>query len=100
MDYAVVEISGRQYKVTPGKEILVDFLGENIKDVTCNKVLLLSNGGKVQIGTPYLKETLNFSVVGQSKNKIRVAKYHAKANTRKVTGAKVLKTRLKLKGGK
>src|SRR4051812_40200258 len=99
MNYAVVQISGRQYKVVPGKEILVDYLGEETKNLTA-EVLLMSDGDKLDFGTPFLDKKLEFEVVGHTKDKIRVAKYHAKANTRKVTGAKVFKTKVKLKEGK
>lgn len=88
MTYAVVEISGRQYKVTPGKELEVDLLGD-IKSLDCDKVLLMVEGDKLEVGNPYLKSKLTFEVLGsERKRKIRVAKYHAKANTRKVTGSR------------
>lgn len=97
MNYAVVEISGRQYKVTPNKEILVDFLGEETSEFECDKVLLVSEGDKLDVGDPYLKTKLKFAVVEKVKlPKIRVFKYHAKANTRKVTGARPLTSRIKL----
>lgn len=96
LDFAICEISGKQYKIVPKQEILVDWLGEDIKKTEVN-VLLLSEGGKVQIGTPFLKEKLTFEVLGTTKGKkIRVAKFHAKANFRKVTGSRPKKSRLVL----
>ncbi|MEX0681496.1 MAG: 50S ribosomal protein L21 [Balneolales bacterium] len=54
--YAIVEISGHQYKVAKNDVIFVDKqnTGEN-KKITLDKVLLTSDGnGKVQVGTPTL----------------------------------------------
>jgi large subunit ribosomal protein L21 len=87
MQYAIVEIRGHQYKVTPESLLEVDFLGD-VKSLDCDKVLLIADGDKLNIGEPYLKDKLTFEVLGTKQNKIRVAKYHAKANTRKVTGSK------------
>ncbi len=85
---AVVNISGRQYKVEPKKQFNVDFLGD-LKEFECSEVLLLASDKKTEIGTPFLKEKIVFDVLGSSKEKkIRVAKFHAKANTRKVTGSR------------
>lgn len=96
LDYAICEISGKQYKITPNTNIEVDFLGESDKDVEVN-LLLLSENGKVTIGAPYLKDKLTLKYVDTVKmDKIRVAKFHAKANYRKVTGARPKKTRLVL----
>ncbi|MBI2596990.1 50S ribosomal protein L21 [Candidatus Daviesbacteria bacterium] len=96
LDYAVCEVSGKQYKVVPNKPLDVDFLGEGLKQVEA-KVLLLSKDGKVKIGTPYLKDKITLDFIDTRKaNKIRVAKFHAKANFRKVVGFRATKTRLLL----
>lgn len=86
MQYAVCEISGRQYTVKPDQTLEVDYLGD-IKSLTVDKVLLMVNGEKLEVGTPYLKTSLEFEVLGSKKlEKVRVAKYSAKANYRKVKG--------------
>lgn len=95
LNYAIVEISGRQYKIEPGKSILVDSLGD-IKNLDCDKVLLLSDDDKLSIGKPYLKEVLKFTVEEARGEKIRVAKFHAKANYRKVRGSRAYLSRIKL----
>jgi len=92
-DFAVCEISGKQYKLIPNKPFEVDFLG-NEKDFEA-AVLLLSENGKVKIGTPYLKEKLTLKFLESTRGeKIRVAKFHAKANYRKVIGHKSKQTKL------
>lgn len=86
LNYAICEISGKQYKVVPGKSLGVDFQGESEKDIEAN-VLLLSEDGKIKIGTPYLKEKLTLKHVSNTKGKkIRVSRFHAKANFRKTIG--------------
>ncbi len=95
MDYLIVQISGRQYKVEADKSFLVDFLGEQ-KNIEA-EVLAQSKAGKLEVGSPFLKQKAKFDVLETVKDKkIRVAKYHAKANTRKVTGSKALHSRIKL----
>ena len=51
--YAIVEIAGQQFKVERGNKVYVHRLeaSEGAK-VEFDKVLLIDNGGKVQIGTP------------------------------------------------
>src|SRR5258708_14535683 len=96
--YAVVEIAGRQYQVMPGQNIVVDHLAGDLKTFECNKVLLMASDDKLNVGEHYLKDKLVFEVINSFKDKkIRVAKYHPKANTRKVTGSRRALTTLKLR---
>lgn len=87
MKYAICEISGKQYLVKPGQTLEVDKLGEDLKNVLIDKVLLVSDGDNVEIGKPYLKDAIEFDVLENIKKpKIRVATYKAKANYRRVKG--------------
>lgn len=82
--------------VTPKTVFEVDTvpMGEKFE---CDQVLMTENDGKLQVGTPFLKEVLTFNVLGEvKKKKVRVATYHAKANTRKVVGQRATKVRLVL----
>lgn len=93
LNYAICEISGKQYKLAPNKVIEVDFLGSD-KEIKV-PVLLLSEDGKVKIGSPYLKDKFNLKIMDTVRGgKIRVAKFHAKANFRKVMGYRSKKTKL------
>lgn len=86
LGYAIVEISGKQYKITPNNSLLVDYLGDKEKKIEVS-VLLLSEAGKVKVGTPYLKDKITLKVLETVKgDKIRVSKFHAKANYRRTTG--------------
>jgi len=95
MKYAVVEISGKQHVVYPGKTLEVEnFAGEG--EIECDKVIMISQDGKISLGAPYLKDKLKIKVSDGRKTKIRVAKFHAKSNTRKVIGQKRITKRIAL----
>lgn len=88
--YAVLEISGKQYKAIPKVPFEVDLQNGELEA----KVLMVSDD-KVKIGKPVLDEKLKLKILENvSKKKIRVAKYHAKANYRKVTGSRRKVTRV------
>ena|SRR3972149_9010374 len=96
-DYAICEISGKQYKVIPDKVLEIDFQGESTKDIETN-VLLLVDDGKVKIGKPYLKDKIALKWMENTKgSKIRVSKFHAKANYRKTIGQRSKITKVMLK---
>ncbi|MFC1762434.1 50S ribosomal protein L21 [Planctomycetota bacterium] len=55
--YAVIEQGGKQYKITEGDQIDIE-LAKVAPDATTlelDKVLLISDGEDVKIGTPYLE---------------------------------------------
>lgn len=94
LDYAICEILGKQYKLTPNQSEEVDYLGEGDQDIEA-AILLLSENGKISIGRPYLKDKLILKHLDtKKKEKIRVAKFHAKANFRQVIGQRSKKTQI------
>lgn len=96
LNYSVCEISGKQYKVVPNKPLVVDYLGGDEKQIEAN-VLLISEDGKIQVGNPYLGEKLKLDRVENVRgDKIRVSKFHAKANYRRTTGHKAKLTKVVL----
>ena len=54
--YAVIEQGGKQYKVAEGDVIEIDLtdVAADQEAIELDKVLLVSDGKKVQIGTPYI----------------------------------------------
>lgn len=55
--YAIVIIAGKQFKVEKGRKLYVNRLaGEENSSVSFDKVLLIDNDGKVEIGTPSVKD--------------------------------------------
>lgn len=95
--YLIAEIAGKQFMVFPGQEVRVPFLGE-VSELECDKILLISEADKLQIGDPYLKDKQVFEVLKSVRGpKIRVATYKAKANYRRVVGSKAKMSLIKLK---
>ena len=87
--YAVIEACGKQYKVTKGDVVFFEKLEvEEGTKVTFDKVVLLSDDGKVEVGAPYVKGIkVEGKVVAHGKGKkIIVFKYKAKKNYRRKQG--------------
>jgi large subunit ribosomal protein L21 len=88
--FAVVEISGKQYKVTPNSEVLVDLLDEEIgKDIQLDRVLLTSadDGSDCVVGQPYTGTTITAKVVETVKgDKIRIFKFRPKKRYARTQG--------------
>jgi len=54
--YAIVEIAGKQYKVSEGTKLKVASLDKDTGgNVSFDKILLTDNGKSVKVGTPTLK---------------------------------------------
>ncbi len=54
--YAIVDIAGKQFKVTQDQYVYAPKMqGEAGASVEFDKVLLVDNDGKVEVGTPMLK---------------------------------------------
>ena len=87
--YAIIESCGRQYKVAEGDVVFFEKLDvEEGKKVTFDKVILVSNDGKIEVGTPNVKGVkVEGKVVSHGKGKkILVYKYKAKKNYRRTQG--------------
>ena len=97
--FALVRISGKQYRVQNGAELLVDRLAvEEGSAFEGAEVLMIADGDKVQIGTPTVAgAAVAATVVRHSKGKkIRVFKYKAKKNYRRRIGARAHQTLLRI----
>jgi large subunit ribosomal protein L21 len=55
--YAVIEQGGKQYKVSQGDTINIELtsVDGDAKTIELDKVMLISDGENVQIGTPYIE---------------------------------------------
>lgn len=87
--YAVIESCGKQYKVAEGDVVFFEKLdAEEGKKVTFDKVILVSNDKKIEVGAPYVKGIkVEGKVVSHGKGKkILVYKYKAKKNYRRTQG--------------
>ena len=87
--YAIIEACGRQYKVEEGMEVFFEKLDvEEGKKVTFDKVILISDNGKAQVGNPTINGAkVEGKVISNGRHKkILVYKYKAKKNERKIRG--------------
>ncbi len=95
--YAVIETGGKQYKVTPGQTIDVEYLGvAEGGTVELDRVLLIADGDRISVGTPMVAGAKVVAISqGDGKGKkIIVFKYKPKVRYRKKTGHRQLYTRL------
>ncbi len=87
--YAIIESCGKQYKVAEGDVVFFEKLdAEEGKKVTFDKIVLVSDNGKVQVGTPYVKGVkVEGKVISHGKGKkIIVFKMKPKKNYRRKQG--------------
>lgn len=97
--YAIVEISGKQYKVQEGDIVFVDRLeAEEGKEVSFDKVLFVSDEKKISIGEDTIKGAkVSATVIGHGKEKkVIVYKYKAKKNERKTRGHRQPYTKIQI----
>lgn len=87
--YAIIQLGGRQFKITVGDKFILDRLDqEEGQEFEISEVLMISDEKNQQIGTPLIEKasvTLKLLNHGRSK-KIRVGKFRAKSRYRKVFG--------------
>jgi len=89
--YAIIEDSGKQFKVSQGDLLRVDLVGSGRKDVTVefDRVLFLADGDNITVGTPTIAGA---KVIGKIEKhevpgeKIRVLKYKRRKGYRLTKG--------------
>lgn len=99
MKYAIVAISGAQFKIEEDKVITVDKIEAKEGDKgTIEQVLLTVNDDKVKVGTPTVKgASVEYEIVKSYQGeKIRVFKYRAKSRYRKTQGFRAQLTDIKI----
>ncbi len=86
--YAIVSIGGKQYKVKVGSEVKVEKLGLKGKKATLKEVLLISDGSKVEIGSPFVdKARVVCDILREDKApKVISFKYRRRKNSKTKTG--------------
>jgi large subunit ribosomal protein L21 len=87
--YAIVSIAGQQFKVEKGKKVFVHRLpGEIGDDVTFEKVLLISNEEKVNVGAPYVPDAVVLAQIlsHQRGDKVLVFKKKRRKTYQKLNG--------------
>jgi large subunit ribosomal protein L21 len=99
MKYAIIEDGGKQYKAIEGETIEVDLYDAEIgAKIDLDRVLLISNGQDVTIGSPYIDGAIvEATVLAKIKGpKVVVFKYKPKQRYRVKTGHRQKYVRLKI----
>jgi len=99
MKYAVIAISGTQFRVEENQKLSVDNL--NLKEgekSSTDQVLLTTDGDKIKVGTPNVKGAeVEFEVLKNYQGKkLTVFKYKSKSRYRKTTGFRPQLTDIKI----
>lgn len=97
MNYAIIEASGRQFWVEPGRFYDFNYLALNSGDkISLTRVLLVNNGGNVSVGRPCLQDVrVEATILGHiSSRKVTVYKMRPKKKTRKKQGYRSNLTRV------
>jgi len=99
MKYAVLDISGHQSIVSEGDVLTVDLVEAKEKSKqTTDKVLLIATDDSVQVGNPYVKDSLvEYEVIGHKQGKkLHIFQYKAKSRYRRKTGFRPQLTDIKI----
>jgi large subunit ribosomal protein L21 len=97
MNYAIVEASGKQFWIEPGRFYDLNYINLNPGDkIALVRVLLVNNNGNVSVGYPCLENTsVEATVLGHIRSKkITVYKMRPKKKTRKKQGHRDNLTRI------
>ena len=96
MKYAVIALSGTQYKVEENQIITVDNLDPQKK--SCSDVLLIVDEDKISLGKPLvIDSSVDFEIIKNFQGKkIRVSTYKAKSRYRKTKGFRPQLTDIKI----
>lgn len=97
MSYAIIEASGTQLRVEPGRFYDLNYLGiEPNETITIDKVLLINNDDEISVGQPYIEgATVEGTVLEHRRGrKVIVYKMQPKKKTRKKRGHRQELTRL------
>lgn len=98
--FAIVETSGKQYRVEPGARITVDRMdAAEGSEVTLDKVLMIADNG-VRVGSPTVAgASVTAKVVDHSRgDKVRTFKYRPTRRQRRRVGFRHSHTTLEITG--
>ena len=97
--YAIVEISGKQYKLEKDAVLSVDaFEAEENSSIKLDKVLMAVDGENVLVGKPYLSNVkVTAKVLGEEKGKkVSGMKFKRRKNYQRVKNDRPLYLKLKV----
>lgn len=99
--YAIIDDSGRQFKVTSGQTVRIDrALDEDQNQITFDRVLLIGGEGEAKVGAPLVAgATVTADVVRAVKGpKIDVVKYKRRKGYSRKTGHRQKQVEVRITG--
>lgn len=97
--YAVIESGGKQHRVTAGELLKVEKLSRDEGDsVEFDKVLMVSTGDSVSVGSPYVEGSkVSAEVVRHGRHeKVRIIKFKRRKHHMKQAGHRQWFTEIKI----
>ncbi|MEL6896470.1 MAG: 50S ribosomal protein L21 [Planctomycetota bacterium] len=100
--YAIIVDGGRQYKVTPGMELDIDYR-EGVQaddELSFDRVLVVGSDDGLKLGTPVVEgASVTATVLGPKQGKkIYVQKFRRRKHSKRRTGHRQLYTRVRVEG--
>ena len=98
MKKAVIKVGGKQFIVSEKETLLVDLLPQGTKELELDALMLI-DGDKVEVGTPFVKGVkVSAKVVDEliKGEKIRVIRYKAKKRVHKENGHRQQYTKIEI----
>jgi large subunit ribosomal protein L21 len=99
--YAIIEDSGKQFKVTSGDRIRIDRnVADDVKNITFDRVLLVAGEGSPKIGVPMVRgATVTADIIGIAHGpKIDIQKYKRRKGYHKKIGHRQQYLEVKITG--
>jgi large subunit ribosomal protein L21 len=96
--YAVIATGGKQYRVEPGQEVVVEKLVGDVGDaVEMTPVLVVDDAGEVTAGDDLVDRTVTATITGHDKApRIRVFTYKNKSRQHKRRGHRQHRTTVRI----
>jgi len=95
--YAIVETGGKQYRVSEGTRVKVEYLSGNADDrVALGQVLVVNDGESTMVGSPYVEgASVTGRIVAQGRaKKVIVFRYKRRKDSKKKKGHRQAYTEL------
>ena len=91
--FAVIKVGGKQYRAGKDEELVVDYLSGEVGDSLEVPVAFAADGDDFDLGEKTARVEILEHLKGE---KIHVYKYRPKKNSRKKTGHRQVRTRIKV----
>ena len=99
--FAIIENGGKQYKVSKGSTLTVEYIKGNIGDtLTIKNVLLLKSDKNFEIGKPNIETAcVNANIVSQGRHKkIKIIKFRRRKHSMTSKGHRQFYTKIMITG--